>query len=443
MTTEKTPRLPEPAEGIISREFDGEYVIYDQSTDRAANLTGISARVWRALQGGPAPDLPPEDIDTAIEELGEFGFLRSPVSRRSVLGAALVGGAFVSLSGIETLIAPTAASAATANSITFSNAAVSHFLIVGGNTTVSYTLIGGGGGGGGGYGANFGNSGGNAGGLTGSFKTGSGSSFNFTVLVGAGGGGGGGEVTPAEAAAPVSPLAGLGETARLGTLVLVLVVVVAPRACIRPLWAWVPRSSSPLAAVAEVQVGAQARSGSVDPETRAVVELAALAPTALPAQLAPWARRGAAPEGSATASMAPAAAAAAAASPDRAVAPSTPPVDQVRAELAPPGVVAPLRGRAEAAAAASGAQAEAEAGTLGTREAEADQGAHSGTPWGRSLSFLALPLHRPGELVRMALSTMEAEAQGAPDTPRSRFRAGPSWGSPSPRRGRGFLRQAR
>ena len=59
MTTSDPRDLPEPAEGVIARPVGDEYVLYDKDTDRAASLTGVSAQVWRAVEGGPSPEIPP------------------------------------------------------------------------------------------------------------------------------------------------------------------------------------------------------------------------------------------------------------------------------------------------------------------------------------------------------------------------------------------------
>ncbi len=148
MATPRPGEVPEPAKGVISRSFgdDGdEYVLYAQDSGRAASLTGASAKVWRAAQGGPAPDVPPEQVEAAVGELTELGFLRAAVSRRTVLrGAAVAGGSLVALTGIETIIAPLPAAAESGGGSTIGE----WTFTLAPNTTATFTIGGAGGGGG-------------------------------------------------------------------------------------------------------------------------------------------------------------------------------------------------------------------------------------------------------------------------------------------------------
>ena len=103
MTTSDSRDLPEPIDGVVARCLGDEYVLYDKETDHAASLTGVSAQVWRAVEGGPPPEAPAEQVSIAVAELTELGFLRAPLSRRNVMRAAVLGGAAASLSGIITI----------------------------------------------------------------------------------------------------------------------------------------------------------------------------------------------------------------------------------------------------------------------------------------------------------------------------------------------------
>src|SRR3954467_10237494 len=78
-------KLPARAEGLIEREYDGEFVVLNESTQQAHALSGLAADVWRATDGGPMPQASSDDVDTAVAELVELGLLVEPIgfSRRA------------------------------------------------------------------------------------------------------------------------------------------------------------------------------------------------------------------------------------------------------------------------------------------------------------------------------------------------------------------------
>ena len=121
-------------EGLAIEELDGELLIYDLETDKAHCLNGEAATVWRLCDGsrsveelasGVAPDAP-KDVaeEMALHALSELGKRRllvgdvsetgSGVSRRELFRKlALVGAAGLAIPAVKSIVAPTAAQAAT------------------------------------------------------------------------------------------------------------------------------------------------------------------------------------------------------------------------------------------------------------------------------------------------------------------------------------------
>src|ERR1700761_2550503 len=100
-----------PAPEVITREYGDEYVLYHRGSGHTASLTGVAAQVWRHALGGPTPTASAAEIDQANAELVELGFLVQPsgISRRVVIGGALIGGTAATLSGLAAIVAPLAA----------------------------------------------------------------------------------------------------------------------------------------------------------------------------------------------------------------------------------------------------------------------------------------------------------------------------------------------
>lgn len=151
MTGRHGAGVPPRAEHVVSRELDGEFVVLDAGTDRAHHLHGDVAEVWRAAGEGGSVDLPPARLAEIVDELDDLGLLETPSdprSRRSLLRAGAAGGAALAVAGIQTIVLPTAAFAAS-NDLPFANATpgtytfnVPYYV-----NSVTFTLRGAGGGG--------------------------------------------------------------------------------------------------------------------------------------------------------------------------------------------------------------------------------------------------------------------------------------------------------
>jgi len=189
---DKVHELPRRSEGLISSEFDGEFVIVDTNTEEAHSLSGEVAQVWRQVEGGPRPDLPQERIDEIVSGLVELGLLESGgVSRRTLLKVGAAGGVGVALAGVISTPLVSVASAASL-SFTFPDASngQTYYAEVPAGQTFNYTLNGGGGGGGEGAGS----TGGRATQIYGTIKNNTGANrvLWFNVGFGAKGGNNGG-----------------------------------------------------------------------------------------------------------------------------------------------------------------------------------------------------------------------------------------------------------
>lgn len=95
---------PLPVGGVVSRAIGDEFVLLHPETNVASSLDGISAGVWRAVNGGPDLDLADDLIDAAIADLTGQGYLQSSggVSRRSLIR----GGTVIAATGIATMMLP-------------------------------------------------------------------------------------------------------------------------------------------------------------------------------------------------------------------------------------------------------------------------------------------------------------------------------------------------
>lgn len=121
-------------DGLVVEELDGELLIYDLDTNEAHCLNGEAAAVWRFCDGSrsiadlsvavapAAPrDVAAEMVNHALSELGKRGLLDgdvpetgSGVSRRELLRKlAVVGAVGLALPVVKSIVAPTAAQAAT------------------------------------------------------------------------------------------------------------------------------------------------------------------------------------------------------------------------------------------------------------------------------------------------------------------------------------------
>jgi hypothetical protein len=208
----KNRKLPARSTEVESREFDGEFIVLDTTTNQAHSLTGASAAVWRATEDGSWPDLTDAQIDEAVAELTDNGLLViDGHTRRTVIRVGAVGGAALAMSagGLMTVAMP-AAAATSSRTVTVSGTTIS----LAAGATLNYTLFGGGGGGGiaagsaGGKGAEYSgtilNNNGTAVTLTVDIATGGRAGVNGTAVAGgtgfeaggvggtSGGGGGGG-----------------------------------------------------------------------------------------------------------------------------------------------------------------------------------------------------------------------------------------------------------
>lgn len=120
-------------EGLITEELDGELLIYDRVRDKAHCLNGSAAVVWRHCDGTRTveelgrliapeadPELRGELALAALNQLERRHLLAeglpvgSAVSRRELMRkAALVGAVGLALPVVKSIVAPTAAQAAT------------------------------------------------------------------------------------------------------------------------------------------------------------------------------------------------------------------------------------------------------------------------------------------------------------------------------------------
>lgn len=112
--------------GAISREIDGETVVYDLRTHRAHHLNDVAARVWRAADGTVTVEqiaathrLHPDAVRLALLEFDRRGLLVSPfaaaeqgvsLTRRALMKRAAAAAA---LPLIADLAVPAAAAAQT------------------------------------------------------------------------------------------------------------------------------------------------------------------------------------------------------------------------------------------------------------------------------------------------------------------------------------------
>ena len=116
------------SEGLIVEDFADELIIYDLDQDKAHCLNPPAALVWkrcdgknsvselsRYIGGGRESAADEEIVRLALDELGRAGLLRAPegaprISRRDVLFT--LGSATLALPFVTTILAPTAAEAA-------------------------------------------------------------------------------------------------------------------------------------------------------------------------------------------------------------------------------------------------------------------------------------------------------------------------------------------
>lgn len=132
---------------LMSEAIGEEFVVLDPDTYEAHGLSGPVAAVWRAAGDGIWPELPDDQLDQIVAELTDRGLLLTPsgVSRRTLIRAGAVGGATVALAGLTTV--PIASAAGAASTLVMFTTAAGGTLNIPANTTVNFTLIGGGGGG--------------------------------------------------------------------------------------------------------------------------------------------------------------------------------------------------------------------------------------------------------------------------------------------------------
>ena len=215
MDADITKALPRRAPGVVSRELGDEFVVLDPDAGTAHRLHGTVAQLWRTLAEPALVDLESGEAVGALAELDVLGLVAVtvpedavntvaeshlgdlPRRRRSVLRAGAVAATAAAVSGIETIVLPTAAHAAS-NNLSFSaNTAGTYTQIVLGSiSTLHFTLNGAGGGGGGS--AASGNFGGGIGGdgasLDGTIDIDRGSihgDVTVTIVLGQGGASGG------------------------------------------------------------------------------------------------------------------------------------------------------------------------------------------------------------------------------------------------------------
>lgn len=121
-------------EGLAIEELDGELLIYDLDSDRAHCLNGEAAAVWKLCDGSRslaelatavAPKAPEEIAEAIVNHaleglskrkllIGELPETGHGVSRRELLRKlAIVGATGLALPVVKSIVAPTAAQAAT------------------------------------------------------------------------------------------------------------------------------------------------------------------------------------------------------------------------------------------------------------------------------------------------------------------------------------------
>ena len=121
------------AEDLVVEELDGEFLVYDTGRDKAHCLNGTAAAVWRRCDGRRTveelgvlvapqadPELREEIVLSTLAQLDRRNLLVESlpaggrISRREMMRkAALVGAVGLSLPVVRSIVAPTAAQAAT------------------------------------------------------------------------------------------------------------------------------------------------------------------------------------------------------------------------------------------------------------------------------------------------------------------------------------------
>ena len=112
-----TRQMPPRRADLLSQEVDGEYVVVDEVSEQAHQLSGDIATVWRASGEGVWPELPDTQVTEIVAELVALGLLQETegVTRRAVIQR---GGAVVALAGLITIGLPEAAAFASMNVLT-------------------------------------------------------------------------------------------------------------------------------------------------------------------------------------------------------------------------------------------------------------------------------------------------------------------------------------
>jgi hypothetical protein len=178
--------VPRRSGDVVSQVVGDEFVVLD-AAGRVHALTGPAAVVWRAAEDGGMPaGLSDTLVAAAVEELTELGLLEdgSRISRRAVLSGGVAVG--VGLAGVTTLAPPALAAAVSVPTLTYT---ADGTLTIPAETTVEFSLIGGGGGPGTPDQAFSGGSGGAGAVVSGTIRNPS--TFSVTLDVSIGGGGDG------------------------------------------------------------------------------------------------------------------------------------------------------------------------------------------------------------------------------------------------------------
>jgi hypothetical protein len=100
-------RLPQRRRDLLTREIDGEFVVLDEASEQAHQLSGDIAAVWRAAEAGTWPALPESQVKEIVAELVALGLLQETpdLTRRAMIQR---GGAVVALTGLATMSLPMA-----------------------------------------------------------------------------------------------------------------------------------------------------------------------------------------------------------------------------------------------------------------------------------------------------------------------------------------------
>lgn len=126
MSNDNTIRPRARTSGIIVERLDGEVLVYDLERDRAHCLNEQAATVWEAADGSASVEqiaattgLGTDVVRYALARLERHHLLEQPaggpgISRRDVMKRVAMAGAIgAALPVVRTIVAPTAAQAAT------------------------------------------------------------------------------------------------------------------------------------------------------------------------------------------------------------------------------------------------------------------------------------------------------------------------------------------